>query len=119
MAFVGTEGTLVIDDSGWKIIREPNKDTLQSANFPPRTDPRPAHIRNFLDCVKAREQPVENLNEGHFISTVAHLGNIALRTGQKIFWNAKEEKIMDNLAADRRVGVAYRKPWMLPYSRRN
>jgi hypothetical protein len=78
----------------------------------------PGHIRNFLDCVKSRQQPVENLEEGHYISTIAHLGNIALRSGQRILWNPKDEKIENNSEADRLVGLDYRKPWMLPYSRR-
>jgi predicted dehydrogenase len=119
MAFVGTEGTLVINDSGWDILREPSKDSLEPKKFPAGADPRPAHIRNFLDCVKSRQQPVENLNEGQFISTVAHLGNIALRSGQKILWDPKDEKITNSAEADRLVGVDYRKPWMLPYSKRS
>ena len=101
MAFVGTEGTLVINDAGSEILREPSKDSLEPAKSPAGPDPRPAHIRNFLDCVKSRKQPVENLEEGHYISTVAHLGNIALRSGQKIVWDAKDEKIVDNPEADR------------------
>jgi predicted dehydrogenase len=118
MAFTGTEGTLVINDSGCEILREPSKDSLEPRKFPGGADPRPAHIRNFLDCVKSRRQPVENLEEGHYISTIAHLGNIALRSGQRILWNPKDEKIENNPEADRLVGLDYRKPWMLPYSRR-
>lgn len=118
MAFVGTEGTLVINDSGWEILREPSKDSLEPKKFPGGTDPRPAHVRNFLDCVKSRQQPVENLDEGQYISTVAHLGNIALRSGQKILWDPKDEKITNSPEADRLVGVDYRRPWMLPYSKR-
>jgi hypothetical protein len=119
MAFVGTEGTLVINDSGWEILREPSKDSLEPQKFPAGADPRPAHIRNFLDCVKSRQQPVENLNEGQYISTVAHLGNIALRSGQKLLWEPKDEKITNSAEADRLVSVAYRKPWSLPYSKRS
>ena len=54
-------------------------------------DPRPAHVRNFLDCVKSRQQPVLNLEIGHRVSTLAHLGNIAYRTGHKIVWDAARE----------------------------
>ncbi len=118
MSFTGTEGTLVINDSGWEILREPSKDTLEAKKYPGGVDPRPAHVRNFLDCVKSRQQPVENLEVGHFISTVAHLGNIALRSGHRISWDPKSEKIAGDPAADRLVGVGYRKPWKLPYSRR-
>ncbi len=61
---------------------------------PGSPDPRPAHVRNFLDCVKSRQQPVLNLDIGHHVSTVAHLGNIAYRTGRKVVWDAANEKIV-------------------------
>jgi predicted dehydrogenase len=115
MSFTGTEGTLVINDSGCEIIREPAKDSLTAKKFPGGQDPRPAHVRNFLDCVKSRQQPVENLEVGQHISTVAHLGNIALRSGRKIVWDSAKERIVNDHEADKLVGVQYRKPWKLPY----
>ena len=115
IAFVGTEGTLVINDSGWEIIREPGKDALEPRKFPGGTDPRPAHVRNFLDCVKSRQQPVENLTVGQHISTVAHLGNLALRTGRRIVWDAGREQVVGDPAANRLVSTEYRRPWKLPY----
>ncbi len=114
MSFTGTEGTLVINDSGWEIIREPSKDLLEAKKFPAGTDPRPAHVRNFLDSVKSRQPPVENLEVGHHISTVAHLGNIALRTGRKIVWDNANEQVMADSEANRLVSVTYRDPWKLP-----
>ncbi len=65
MSFTGTEGTLVINDSGCEIIREPTKDSLEPQKFPPGPDPRPAHVRNFLDCVKSRKQPVDTASRGN------------------------------------------------------
>jgi predicted dehydrogenase len=118
MAFTGTEATLVINDAGWEILREPSKDSVLAAKFPGGPDPRPAHVRNFLDCVKSRQQPVENADEGHFISTVAHLGNIALRAGRKIRWDPEKEKVLGDDEADKLVGVEYRRPWRLNYGRR-
>lgn len=115
MSFTGTEGTLVINDSGWEIIREPSKDALEAKRFPGGADPRPAHVRNFLDCVRSRQQPVENLEVGHHISTVAHLGNIALRTGRRIIWDHEREMIKGDPGANRLVTAPYRRPWKLPY----
>ena len=71
--------------------------------------------RNFLDCVKSRQQPVENLRVGHHVSTVAHLGNVAQRSGRKIYWDHEKEHVIGDAEADRLVGVEYRKPWRLPY----
>ncbi|MCZ7637828.1 MAG: Gfo/Idh/MocA family oxidoreductase [Verrucomicrobia bacterium] len=117
MAFVGTEGTLVINDTGWEILREPSKDALEPKKFPGGPDPRPAHVRNFLDCMKSRQAPVENLDVGHHVSTVAHLGNIALRTGRRIVWDPAGESVVGDAEANGLVTVPYRAPWKLPYLR--
>jgi len=61
---------------------------------------------------------VLNLEVGHHLSTIAHLGNIAYRTGRKIVWDAEKEKIKGDNEADKLVSVNYRKPWNLPYLRR-
>ena len=118
VAWYGTEGTIIMDDSGWEVIPEKRKASLEPAKHKSSGNPRPAHVRNFLDCVKSRQQPVLNAERGHYVSTVAHLGNIAFRTGQKINWNAKAETIMDNPQAHQLVGVHYRAPWKLDYLKR-
>ena len=65
-------------DPGWEIIPEPKKkNSLEAAKSPGQGDSRPAHVKNFLDCVQSRAQPDENLELGHLVSTVAHLGNVS------------------------------------------
>ena len=115
MSFTGTEATLVINDSGWEIQPEPRKDSVERKKFPPAEDPRPAHVRNFLEGVKSRQQPVESLEAGHHISTVAHLGNLALRTGRKLVWDPHREQIVGDAGANGLVTRNYRRPWKLPY----
>jgi predicted dehydrogenase len=114
----GTEGNIILNDSGYQLTTEPKRANLDSMKKPGSGDPRPAHVRNFLDCVKSRQQPVLNLEVGHHVSTVAHLGNIAYRTGHKVVWDAANEKIIGDPAADKLVGVKYREPWKLPYAKR-
>jgi hypothetical protein len=58
------------------------------------------------------------LDLGHHISTLAHLGNIAYRSGSKISWDAAQERVVNNHEADQLVGVKYRAPWKLDYGRR-
>ena len=118
ISFSGSEGTLILDSGSWEIVPEPKLKTLEAAQFKSAADARPAHVRNFLDCVVSREQPVENLELGHFVSTVAHLGNLALQTGKKIQWDAENERIVGDRKADRLVASHYRKPWRLDYGRR-
>ena len=114
----GTEGTIILNDQGYEIISEKKGEKLDSGRKASSGNPHPAHVRNFLDCVKSRQQPVLNLETGQHVSTLAHLGNIAYRTGRKIVWDGAKEKVVGDHEADQLVGVKYRKPWQLPYLRR-
>ena len=115
----GTEGNLILNDTGWDLVTEPKRaKTPSQRKHADGSDPRAPHVRNFIDCVKSRQQPVLNLDIGHRVSTLAHLGNIAYRTGQKIVWDGVNEKVVGSSEADKLVGVKYRQPWSLPYMRR-
>jgi predicted dehydrogenase len=114
----GTEGNIILNDAGYELVTEPKKANLPSHKQKGQGDPRPAHVRNFLDCCKSRQQPALNLETGHRVSTLAHLGNIAYRTGHKIVWDDVAEKVVGDHEADKLVSVKYRKPWQLPGMRR-
>jgi predicted dehydrogenase len=114
----GTEGNIILNDTGWELTTEPKKANIPSQKKKSQGDPRTLHVRNFLDCCKSREQPVLNLETGHRVSSLAHLGNIAYRTGNKIVWDSVAEKVVGDHQADKLVSVKYRKPWHLPYMRR-
>lgn len=118
VAWTGTEGTIILNDQGYEIITERKKTSLDSERKPSSGNPHLAHVRNFLDCVKSRQQPVLNMAPAHHVSTLAHLGNIAYRTGRKIVWDGQAEKIVGDTEADKLVGGKYRQPWQLPYTRR-
>jgi hypothetical protein len=111
-------GTILLNDAGWELIVEKRKASLEPEKHQSSGDPRPAHVRNFLDCVKSRKPPVLNLELAHHASNMAHLGNIAFRSGKKITWDAANEKIPGEREADKLVRVKYRKPWKLPYAKR-
>ncbi len=121
LCFSGSEGTLTIDAKGWEVVPEPKKKSLVAymRTVDPndrRADGRPAHVRNFLDCMRSRQKPVENLEVGHFVSSVAHLGNVALRSRSRIVWDAENERCVGNGDADQFVFCRqYRAPWKLPY----
>ena len=89
MSWVGSEGTLILNDVGYEIISEPKKKSLEHVEVKGSGDPRGAHVRNFLDCMKSRAQPSTNLDIGHHVSTIAHLGNIALRSNSRVVWTPK------------------------------
>jgi len=115
MAFTGSEATLIVDANGWEVIAEPKKRGMIEMKRAARAGEqmRANHARNFLDCVKSRKPPVENLDIGHHVSTVAHLGNLALRAKSRIEWDAQAERVLGNDAANALVTPVYRAPWKL------
>ncbi|KPK71246.1 MAG: oxidoreductase [Acidithiobacillales bacterium SM23_46] len=114
VAFHGTEGTLILDSGGWEVVPEEGKKKLKAEKHAGAGDGRPEHVRNFLDCVRSRERPVEDVGFGHLVSTTAHLGNIALLSKRSIQWDAENERILGDKKASRLVTAPYRAPWKLP-----
>jgi predicted dehydrogenase len=69
------------------------------------------HYRNFIECVKSRGTPVESVEIGHRVSTVCHLGNIAMKLDRKLRWDAKAETIIGDDEASKRLQQPHRAPW--------
>lgn len=70
-------------------------------------------IRNFLDCVKSRNEPWATLETGHRSTTLAHLATIAMKTKQRLKWDAEKEIFMNSPEANKYLAYEYRKPWRL------
>ncbi|MBI5281964.1 MAG: Gfo/Idh/MocA family oxidoreductase [Candidatus Solibacter usitatus] len=73
------------------------------------------HVRNFLDCIKSRERPAGDIEIGHRSTATCLLGNIALRTGEKLKWDAAAERFTNGSPeANALLRRDYRPPWSLP-----
>jgi hypothetical protein len=73
----------------------------------------PGHHRNFIDCVKKRENPVCDVEIGCRSVTVCHLGNIAYWTRKPFGWDPKKEMILGNDKAAEWLDRPKRAPWKL------
>ncbi len=120
VAFIGDKGTLVVDRGGWEVIPEiKNSEALlevvprteKTEGIPPGLD---FHVRNFLECLKTRELPNADIEIGAHIARFAQLGNIALRTGRKVYWNPEKQQFINDDKANELVKASYRTPWKLP-----
>jgi predicted dehydrogenase len=50
------------------------------------------HLRNWLDCIKTRGEPICSVETGHRTASVCHLANIGYKLRRKLTWDpAKEE----------------------------
>jgi len=72
------------------------------------------HYRNWLECIKSRKLPICDVAIGHRSATVCHLGNISIRTGRKVTWDPKAEKVIGDAEQQKMLGYDYRSPWRLP-----
>jgi hypothetical protein len=96
----------------------PNEIHLSSSGGKhPKSAPRGSlsydHVRNFIDCVKSREDPTEFVEAGHRTASLCHLGNIAMKLRRKIRWDPKQEQIVDDEEAAKMLGRPLRAPWTL------
>ena len=77
----------------------------------PSAEPMDRHARNFLDCVKSRQMPVADVEEGHRVSVACHLANLSLRLGRALRWDVEKEEIIGDREAAAQLERPYRKPW--------
>ena len=116
----GELGTLYAGNRGYEIVaerggqfqdRETRRESVQKASED--ADHTVGLMRNFLDCIKTRERPVCDVEEGHHSTIFAHLANIALEKRATIAWNAEEERITNHETANDMLFYQYREPWRL------
>jgi predicted dehydrogenase len=134
--FCGTKGALAISRGGFEVRPDmksypanliPN--WSNPPGHPPRSDVKPEpwtpamkqkgssdeqmdrHVRNFLDCMKSRQRPIADVEQGHEVTTACHLANIALKVGRLVRWDAEKEEIPGDREANAMLERPYRKPW--------
>jgi hypothetical protein len=108
MEFRGEDGSLHIDDDGYKVYDLKRKVVQQEKSAHGDAD----HLANFLDAVRNGSTPNADIADGHKSTLLCHLGNIAVRTGRALEIDASNGHIVDNPAAEALWAREYRKGWM-------
>lgn len=114
IAFIGDNGTLVLDRGGWEVIVE--KDRMQAVPVQKRVDNGlDLHTLNFIEAVRKQDPsmikaPVE---EAAHIAKLSHMGNIAYRTGEKLLWNDDKKNFRNKYANDY-LQATYHNGYKLP-----
>ncbi len=113
VAFIGNNGTLVVDRAGWQVIPEGEK--MEAVPVRPVTEPGLSrHTKNFADCIKTREEPACPPRTAWRAAVNAHLGNVAFRTDRKVFWDQESLSFPGDAEANALIRSHYRSPWELP-----
>ncbi len=112
--FEGTEGTVQVQNKGQNLVTTP--DNLAAGKLSDKEiklHHGEDHQRNFLDCVKSRQQPAAPVEVGHRSATVCHLGNIAVRLNTKLQWDPVSERCIGNEEANAMLYREMRDPWAI------
>jgi hypothetical protein len=118
VGYIGENGTLVVDrDNGWEVIPEGGRNPKMERIELQKGDGQGLNnnMENFIACIKDNNRNT-NVNVGIAANTarVAHLGNIALKTGRRLYWDAENSKFIDDESANQLLTPTYRAPWELP-----
>jgi len=118
VGFVGNNGTLVVDRDGWEVIpeRKNDQDLVERVELQKGTGKGlDLHMADFLDGVRNRRRDLNcSIDIAANTARVAHLGNIALKTGRRLYWDAEKSLFIDDEEANKYLVPSYRSPWALP-----
>ena len=112
-AFEGTEGWVHVDRSGINLQPESLIDRTEDS-FKVQLTKSSDHTRNFLDCVKSRQETVCPIDESVHADSLCHISDIAIRLNRKLVWDPRKERFIGDEGANLRLlGRKMRDPWKL------
>jgi len=114
MAYTGENGTLVLDRNGWEVF--PDKNRMEAVPLQKNVGVGlDLHVKNFLECLKNNTPQKLNagIDIGRNVALVAQMGNIAFRTGEKVYWDDANQKF-DSAAANKLITPVYNNGYTLP-----
>ncbi|HLY63796.1 MAG TPA: Gfo/Idh/MocA family oxidoreductase [Terriglobia bacterium] len=116
--FHGTDGTMFVDRSGFKVFPEKKAYRGEKAGLSMQMDEvddgLANHVANFLECLKTRNRPASDIEIGHRTSSACLLANVALRSKERIGWDVANQHITQGSPeAKKLLSREYRAPWKL------
>lgn len=118
VGFVGNNGTLVVDRGGWEVIPEykGGEPQMERVDLQPSTGRGlDLHVQNFFECIKNRSlTPNASIEIGAHVARVTLLGNIAFKTGRRLYWDHQKKQFINDNEANSYLTPEYRAPWTLP-----
>ena len=123
IAFIGNNATLVVNRGGWKVIPETEMVDGQRKNKieeVPQTRPSgpsalDLHAVNFVEAMTANDAKLLKcgIQTGSVAAINAQMGNIAYKTGKKVYWDAAKNMFTD-ADANQLMKAKYNNGWVVP-----
>jgi predicted dehydrogenase len=111
--FHALRGTLYANYGMHEMVPEGN--LLADATPPePSIPPSPGHEREWLDCIKSRQQPSCSVNYHYKVDLPLTLANLAYQIGRSVHFDPATEQIVGDPQAQKLARPEYRAPWKFP-----
>jgi predicted dehydrogenase len=126
IAFIGNNATMVVNREGWQIVPETqrNKEGLRVNKIEALPEQRRAnnanyiadHAKNFVAAMQANDPALLKcgIETGAIAAINAHMGNVAYKTGRKVYWDAEKGEFKNDKEANALIKANYHNGWKLP-----
>ncbi len=108
--YIGDEGWVQVDDETDVVTAEPKSILQTKPEGGVSWSNASAHIRNLLDCIRSRRQPLCHPEVAHRAQAIVESMTIAARLGRKLRWDPVKE-VFDCEEANRMLYREPRAPW--------
>ena len=71
--------------------------------------------KNWLDCIQTRKEPISPVDIGHMACVICLISHIAMKIPQRLEWNYKTERFINNEQANKMLFRNQRKPYGTDY----
>ena len=110
--FEGDEGWVEAGDSGKLVLSSPallaGRKVAEIGGYPATF-----HVRDFLNCVKTRSQPLANADAACYSHIACHAANICLFLDRKLAYDPVKNEFPGDEQANRLRSEALREPWRI------
>lgn len=117
IAYIGNNGTLILNRGGWEVIEERQSQNKVSKPLVKASDNGlDNHMVNFFECVRSRKNDELNcsIQAGAHVATVAQMGNIAFRSGEKLTWDSHTNLFTNQQINEQYLMAPYHNGYSLP-----
>lgn len=123
IAFIGNNGTLVLNRGGFEVIVEDEqvngqRQTLMAEIAAEKTQGNylDFHTQNFIEAVQKGDPMHAKCTPftGSVAAINAHMGNVAFKTGRKVYWNDEQKNFYSDKEANALIGASYNNGWPKP-----
>lgn len=117
IAYIGNNATLVLNRGGWEVVEERRSENkVAQPLVKPSDNGLDKHTQNFVDAIRSNDPSKANcsITDGAHVATVAQMGNVSFRSGQKLNWDAKQHLFTDESVNNQYITNTYHNGYSLP-----